>query len=256
MKPIIILIAAVLVCLQSSLVPALATTPGCVLLWDAGLYAYGEGYGWHHFVSVTVEDDIWGVRSDAYFQNGDPSCPICSWSVQIPLPQDGQIVQIQLNGEQILLAYADGKVFGAPFVIHDVGGIPCVVECVPPSAWQLVRDWELSGNCFQGPAGLNEPVMAQPSTTTASIGTTNPNPFSRSTTLSFGLAEATHVRVEIVDTAGRLLRTLLDADLTSGPHALPWDGANDQGVPVSAGAYFCQIRVGEEVHSRKLIILR
>ncbi|NNE08813.1 MAG: multicopper oxidase domain-containing protein, partial [Gemmatimonadetes bacterium] len=52
-----------------------------------------------------------------------------------------------------------------------------------------------------------------------------PNPFNPKTTLFFELAESTPVRIDVYDTAGRLVRTLLDeTSVESGERRVEWDG--------------------------------
>jgi len=65
-----------------------------------------------------------------------------------------------------------------------------------------------------------------------------PTPFASTTTLSFALPAPQHVRLTVVNAAGRRVRTLLDEDRQGGGHAAVWDGADDAGRRVPAGLYF------------------
>ncbi|MHB8079587.1 MAG: FlgD immunoglobulin-like domain containing protein, partial [Candidatus Krumholzibacteriia bacterium] len=58
------------------------------------------------------------------------------------------------------------------------------------------------------------------------------------TTIRYTLGRPAAVTLAIHDLAGRRVRRLLDArPLPAGPHAAAWDGRDDNGAPVAAGAY-------------------
>ncbi|MEZ4649388.1 MAG: FlgD immunoglobulin-like domain containing protein [Candidatus Eisenbacteria bacterium] len=90
-------------------------------------------------------------------------------------------------------------------------------------------------------------------TASMALGAT-PNPFHGTTTVRFQLAEASPVRVQVLDVSGRLVRTIADADFGVGVHAAQWDGRNSAGVQVQAGIYFYRIQAGAEIWSSKLIL--
>lgn len=82
-----------------------------------------------------------------------------------------------------------------------------------------------------------------------------PNPVRDAATLAFSLAATADAHVEIVDVAGRRVRALMHARLGAGPHALLWDGRDDAGARVRAGAYFAVVRGGGRTVSRSLVLL-
>jgi len=70
-----------------------------------------------------------------------------------------------------------------------------------------------------------------------------PNPFNPLTEVRFALpADAASVRVDVVDAAGRLVRTLHDGPLAAGPQRLAWDGRGRDGTRVAAGTYLVRAR--------------
>src|SRR5678815_4484205 len=57
-----------------------------------------------------------------------------------------------------------------------------------------------------------------------------PNPFNPITTISYDVpAGGAHVSLRIYDTAGRLVRTLVDEQRPAGSHDITWDGRNGAG---------------------------
>ena len=68
-----------------------------------------------------------------------------------------------------------------------------------------------------------------------------PNPFTNSITISFSISHAENVSIKIFDITGRLVITLVDAEMQSGIQQLQWDGIDAKGNPVDAGIYFLNI---------------
>ena len=65
-----------------------------------------------------------------------------------------------------------------------------------------------------------------------------PNPFNPSTTISFSLAKQTSVNLSIFDVTGRLVATLVDAELEAGSHQAVWDAVDSYGASLASGVYF------------------
>jgi hypothetical protein len=86
-----------------------------------------------------------------------------------------------------------------------------------------------------------------------------PNPFRPEeavTTITFRLSNPAPARLEIYDTSGRLVRTLVDAPLPPGVHNIAWNGLDDAGNPVGSGVYFYRLNAGAFEQSRRMTILR
>ena len=83
-----------------------------------------------------------------------------------------------------------------------------------------------------------------------------PNPLTSSATLSFFLPEDRSASLRIYDATGRVLRTLVDQPLGAGPHAVIWDGRNDNGLPVASGRYWARIKLGDWKGTGKLLVTR
>lgn len=84
-----------------------------------------------------------------------------------------------------------------------------------------------------------------------------PNPFNPVTTISYDVpAGGAHVSLRIYDTAGRLVRTLVDEQRPAGTHGITWDGRNGAGSPVSSGVYFYKMTSGAFSESRRMVLLK
>jgi len=83
-----------------------------------------------------------------------------------------------------------------------------------------------------------------------------PNPFNPQTTLGFDLPSPARARLRVFDARGRLVRSLLDAELPAGRHWTEWDGRDDAGHELGSGVYFARLEAGAEKATNKLVLLR
>lgn len=90
------------------------------------------------------------------------------------------------------------------------------------------------------------------------------NPFSPNgdgiadiTTITISLKEEDEqARIEIFDYTGKLIRTLVYEEKSSGYISIVWDGKDEDGHQVSIGPYIYQVIVGKEVWNGVLIVAR
>jgi len=78
-----------------------------------------------------------------------------------------------------------------------------------------------------------------------------PNPFNPQTTISYDLPQQTTVTLRIFDARGRLVATPLDGHVPAGPQAVSWD-ARDR----ASGIYFAELKAGEIIETRKMMLLK
>ena len=83
-----------------------------------------------------------------------------------------------------------------------------------------------------------------------------PNPFNPVTTIRFGLGDRTHVRLQVYDVTGHLVKTLVDGERGEGEHSEDWDGRDGEGRAVTSGVYFYRLTAGPYVETRKMVLLR
>jgi FlgD Ig-like domain len=88
------------------------------------------------------------------------------------------------------------------------------------------------------------------------LGIAFPNPFDRSTTVLLSLRSAGRATLAIYDIAGRRVRTLLRGELPAGARTVTWDGRDDAGLQLAAGAYVLRLEAGERTESRMLRLLQ
>ena len=75
-----------------------------------------------------------------------------------------------------------------------------------------------------------------------------PNPFNPQTTLSFHIAQAGHVHLEVLNILGESVRTIVDAQLPAGNHAARFDATG-----LASGMYCVVLRAGGSLSARTMI---
>ncbi len=84
-----------------------------------------------------------------------------------------------------------------------------------------------------------------------------PNPFNPTTTIRFDLPETHDVRIDIFNSAGQHVRTLVNNDYSAGAYKIVWDARDDRGLRVASGMYLYTIRAGQDFRAnRKLLLMK
>jgi len=83
-----------------------------------------------------------------------------------------------------------------------------------------------------------------------------PNPFNPRTELRFQVPAAGPVRLHIHAPDGRLVRTLVAADLPAGEHRAVWQGRDDAGRAVPSGTYLARLQTASGEVASKLMLVR
>ncbi len=91
-----------------------------------------------------------------------------------------------------------------------------------------------------------------------------PNPFSlttgrsNSTIIKFGLSEKADVKINIYNSKGQKVRTLIDENKEAGYHAISWNGKDDFGRTATSGIYFYKLKTGNGKFSstKKMLLLK
>lgn len=83
-----------------------------------------------------------------------------------------------------------------------------------------------------------------------------PNPFSRSTAITYSLTRGEKVNLVVFNVLGQRIRTLADEQVAPGTHIVIWDGRDSQGDAVSPGVYFYRLKTSYYTSVRKAIVLK
>jgi len=132
-----------------------------------------------------------------------------------------------------------------------IGGTLCDVELfccmnldiIPCEPWRIGdnTEWEL--------VEAERPEVGLPTVT--SLAQNYPNPFNANTNISFDLAEAGNVSLNVYDITGRLVTTLVDGQMDAGEHVVSWDASS-----VSSGVYFYKLTTVDYSATKSMNLLK
>jgi hypothetical protein len=83
-----------------------------------------------------------------------------------------------------------------------------------------------------------------------------PNPFNPETSISFSLAEAGPVTLEIFNSRGQHVKTLINSRMTEGEHTVIWNGRDEANRETGSGVYFYRIKQGKYTANGKMILMK
>jgi len=83
-----------------------------------------------------------------------------------------------------------------------------------------------------------------------------PNPFSNTTNIKFNTYDNRQVVLEVLDIYGNIVKSLVNNELQAGNHNYIWDGTNSRGDIMSSGTYIYRLKVGDEVSTGKMSLVR
>jgi hypothetical protein len=156
-----------------------------------------------------------------------------------------------------------------PVYTHDGAvsvGSDCLGACCLPDESCRIQghdDCENQNGVFQGIHVSCDPnpcpvsgVGTAPNTSSLLRLEISPNPLTSTAEIEFDLPIPTPATLTILDSGGRLVRTLIAGALPSGRRSVGWNGRDDTGTPVPNGIYFCAFRTDGGRSSSRVTVLR
>ncbi len=83
-----------------------------------------------------------------------------------------------------------------------------------------------------------------------------PNPFNGRTSISYQLPGPGAVELILYGLLGQPVRRLVSEYQGAGFHRVAWDGTDDGGHPVASGVYLYRLKAGDQLLSRRLVLVR
>jgi Protein of unknown function (DUF3160)/FlgD Ig-like domain len=86
-----------------------------------------------------------------------------------------------------------------------------------------------------------------------------PNPFNRETVIAFSVNRSSQnhlVDVSIYDVQGRVIKTILHANLPNGNYTTRWNGLTSTGTEAASGLYFYQVKAGDLRTTGKMLLTK
>jgi photosystem II stability/assembly factor-like uncharacterized protein len=86
---------------------------------------------------------------------------------------------------------------------------------------------------------------------TYSLEQNYPNPFNPSTTIKFALPVDSKVKINVYNSLGQLVETLVEGEMQSGYHQINFDGSE-----LASGVYIYQLQAGEYTLAKKMLLMK
>ncbi len=213
--------------------------------YNNGLQQLNLGEGSNQPVVVFAD-----VRNNIFYHNNQQYCQShCDWFDKVLIQVSNGVQSLQLSHN---LYYTDVDIDGARDDFP-ISGDPLFQD--PASG-----NFTLSDNSPAIDAGVNiglpfvnftpdigaleytgENIDDGNHSTVFSLEQNHPNPFNHLTVINFQTLISGWVKVEVFDTAGKSIRTLINAHKPVGYYSIEWDGLNENGQSVANGIYYYQL---------------
>jgi hypothetical protein len=83
-----------------------------------------------------------------------------------------------------------------------------------------------------------------------------PNPFNPVTTIRYALPERKNVEITIYNILGQRVKLFTEENVSAGYHEIKWNSRNDHNQMLASGVYIYQIKAGNYVNQKKMILLK
>ncbi len=165
------------------------------------------------------------------------------------IPQNGEFIpmRVMVNDNDGQSDYGGGR---SLMLTHGGGDSENWNAALLPQTWR----WHLISNEPDNPSRIDDPDDALPKKT-GLLGN-YPNPFNPETTISYTLARAEKVEINIFDLLGRQILQLVDAERSAGEHHLVWSGRDAQNRQVASGIYFVRFKAGQYHETRRMLLTK
>ncbi len=78
-----------------------------------------------------------------------------------------------------------------------------------------------------------------------------PNPFNPATKIKYAVPQASQVQIRVFDILGNEVETLINKEMPAGTYELTWNAVN-----LPSGVYFYQIKTGDFIQTKKMVLLK
>lgn len=119
------------------------------------------------------------------------------------------------------------------------------------TSWQSPRFWVHTWIGERDEVLLGIDDTEDPLAYTYHLAQNYPNPFNPETTIRYNLAKASPVKLQIYNTLGQKVATLINENQAPGAHQVRFNGRN-----LPSGIYFYRIEAGDFVQVKKMVLMK
>ncbi len=100
------------------------------------------------------------------------------------------------------------------------------------------------------------PPSEPPLPTSFRLAQNYPNPFNATTAIEFDLTAEVDTKLEVFNTLGQRVRTIVRGQMPAGFYRYEWDANDDRGERVASGVYFYRLSYGDAQETRTMVLLK
>lgn len=104
--------------------------------------------------------------------------------------------------------------------------------------------------------GIDENVRLTELPTEYALQHNYPNPFNPQTRIQYQLPQQSHVKLNVYNSVGRHVATLVDEKKSAGHHAIEWTATDDSDRLLPAGIYVYRLEAGDFSSVRKMLLVK
>jgi hypothetical protein len=194
---------------------------------------------WEEFDGVNVEQTTSRVRADIWTSYSTDNG--VSWADGTKITDGGEV---SYRFPSILNPIRDTVM--VEYMIDQVAGFFLYAEGPATNNPIVIQKWA-------NPVGIQAPKVVTPAQMDVAAG---PNPFRRSTRLSYAVPYRGNVSLDIFDAVGRNVKTLVSGRSEPGRFDAIWDGRSQSGALVPGGVYLYRYALDGKRMTGKLTLTR
>ena len=202
-------------------------------------------------IDYTAVPNTYTIKQDGNYFTAVPTYGLGNTSMALFGPDGTGIAYYTFAGE------GSGPKHQTDFVDYGSAydGIYCDFKSTINQGDEVTADtggvWYLAHNSFKGvitnaDVGVDAEVPAE-----NAVAQNSPNPFNPTTTISYTVAEAGIVSVDIFNVAGQKVDTVVNDFIDAGSHSVVWDASD-----FSAGVYFYTVKSGDFSKTMKMTLVK
>ncbi len=83
-----------------------------------------------------------------------------------------------------------------------------------------------------------------------------PNPFNPATSIRYSLSNMSHVKLEVFNTLGQRVKSLVQESQPIGTYLVEWDGTDDSKKTVASGVYYYRLQANNYTNVKKMTLIK
>lgn len=159
------------------------------------------------------------------------------WAAQAPMPKTGDTFSAEITGNLIIAYYNGAEIMRTTDTTYHTGspGIGFYRESAGSAGDMAFTSYTATG------LGSSNAANSENLPKEFDLRYNFPNPFNSATTIRYQIPHRSHIKLQIYNISGQIIRHLRDIEQMPGYYTISWDGCNDLNMSLPSGIYFCKI---------------